>query len=80
MDVRMAFITQRNQILFHIATQMAAEFEVVHLQMLHATASLARRAIAIQHLPMQFAVAVRINPESRAFAADLLHEPLRLSS
>ena len=51
----------------------------MHLQVLHATANLAPPAVALQHLSMQFAVAIRIQSESRAFAADL-HEAFRLTS
>src|SRR5271165_4178050 len=58
---------------------LTSEFEVVHLQALHATAPLASPAVALQHLPMQFTVAVRIQSESGAFAADL-HEAFRLTS
>ena len=75
-----AFGAQRDQVLFLVATRLAAEFEVVYLQVLHAPADLASPAVALQHLPMQFAVAVRIESESRAFAADLLHEAFRLTS
>jgi hypothetical protein len=53
---------------------------VVYLEVLHATANLASPTVAIQHLSMQFAVAVRIKPESRAFEADLFHEASRLTS
>jgi len=47
-----AIRAQGDQILFHIATRMASEFEVVYLQALHATANLASPAVALQHLPM----------------------------
>ena len=65
----MAFRAQRDQVLFLVATRLAAEFEVVHLQVLHATADLASPAVALQHLPMQFAVAVRIESQSRALGS-----------
>jgi len=35
MHASMAFSAQGDQILFYIATRMTAEFEVMHLQMLH---------------------------------------------
>ena len=69
-----AFSAQCDQVLFLVATRLAAEFKVVHLQMLHAAASLASPAVAFQHLPMQFAVARRIESQSRVFGWDLLHE------
>ena len=58
-----AFSAQCDQVLFHVATRVAAEFEVVYLQVLHAAASLASPVIALQHLPMKFAIAVRIESE-----------------
>ena len=76
----MAFGAHRDQILFLVATRPAPQFEVMHLQALHATADLAAPAVALQHLTMQFEVAVRIESKSRAFTADLLHEAFRLTS
>ena len=67
-----AFGAQRDQVLFLVATRMASELEVVHLQVLHAAAHLASPAVALQHLAMQFAVARRIKSQSWVFAADLL--------
>jgi len=61
---------KRDQVLFHVATRMAPEPEVVHLQLLRATAYLAPPAVALEHPPMQFAVAHRIESESLAVAAD----------
>ena len=69
-----AFGAQRNQVLFLVAARLAAEFEVMHLQVLHAAAGLAAPAVALQHLPMQLVVAVRIESQSRVFGWDLLHE------
>jgi hypothetical protein len=46
----------------------------MHLQILHATAILATPAVAFQHLPMQFVVAVRIESKSLAFGGDFIHE------
>ncbi len=79
-DLRMTSGAKRNQVLFVVATRLAAEFAVVYLEVLHAAANLASPAVALQHVPMQFAVVVRIESESRAFAADLLHEAFRLTS
>ncbi len=44
--VRVAFGAQPDQVLFHVATGLASEFEVVDLQVLHAAARLASPAIA----------------------------------
>jgi hypothetical protein len=52
---------------------------MVHLQMLHAAAQLAAPAVALQHLPMQLVVAVRIKSKSRGFAPNLLHEAFWLT-
>ena len=73
MHTRVAFRAECDQILFHIATGLAAEFKVVYLQV-HATAILASPAVALQHLAVQFTVAGRVQSESGAFAAHLLHE------
>jgi hypothetical protein len=75
-----AFSAQGDQVLFLVATGLAAEFEVVYLQVLHASANLAAPAVPLQHLPMQFAIAGRIESESRALAAERLHEAFRLTS
>ena len=80
MQMFVAFGAQRDQVLFDVATRMASELEVVHLQVLHATADLASPAIALQYLLMQFAVAGRVKSESRAFWSDRLHETLWLTS
>ena len=69
-----AFSAQRDQVVFLIAAGLAAEFEVVHLQVLHAPANLAPPAVSLQHLAMQVVVAVRVESQSRALGWDLLHE------
>ena len=69
-----AFSAQRDQVVFLIAAGLAAEFEVVHLQVLHATADLAAPAVALQYLSMQVMIARRIEPESRVLGWDPLHE------
>ena len=80
MDLFVTLGAQGDQILFHIATRMAAESEVVHLEMLHAAARLASPAVTLQDLRLQFAIARRIQYESRAFGPDLVHEAFRLTS
>src|ERR1022692_2914756 len=69
-----AFSAQRDQVVFLIAAGLAAEFEVVHLQVLHATADLAAPSVALQYLPMQVSIARRIESEPWGFGWDLLHE------
>lgn len=61
---RVAFSAQRNQVVFLITTRVAAKFEVMYLQILHAAAKLASPAVAFQHLPMQLAIAVGIESHS----------------
>jgi hypothetical protein len=80
MHSRVAFGAQGDQVLFLVATRSTSEFEMVYLEVAHATANLASPAVALQHLPMQFTVAVHIQSESRALVADFLHEALRLTS
>ena len=53
---------------------------MVYLEALHAPAILASPTIALQHLAVQFAVAARIESESRALPVDLLHEAFALTS
>ena len=59
---------------------MAAEFEMMHLQIPHAAASLAAPSVAFQHLPMQVSITRRVESKSRTFSADLLHEAFWLTS
>ena len=70
----MAFRAQRDQVLLLVATCLAAEFEMVYLQVLHATAELASPAVALQHLALQFAIARRIESQSRVLGRDFVHE------
>ena len=70
----MAFRAQRDQVLLLVATCLAAEFEMVHLQILHATADLTSPAVPLQHLPMQFVVVRRIESEPRIFDTDIVHD------
>ena len=74
MHLFVAFGAECDQVLFHIATRLAAELEVVDLQILHATADLASPAVALQHLLMQVAIACGVEFESRVLGRDLLHE------
>ena len=74
MDARVAFFAERDQVLFDIASRMAAEFEVMHLQILHAPADLAAPTVALQYLLMQVMIARRIESQSRVLGWDLLHE------
>ena len=80
MRSRMAFSAERDQVLFLVATRLASQFEVMHLQALHATADLAAPAVALQYLAVQFAIARRGESKSRAFAPDLLHEAFWVTS
>jgi hypothetical protein len=59
---------------------VAAKFEVVYLEISHATAHLAAPSVAFRHLPMQFAIAVGIKSDSSVFEADVCHKACRLTS
>jgi hypothetical protein len=52
MHARVAFGAHRDQVLFLVATRVAAELEVVDLKVLHAPAELAAPAVTLQHLAM----------------------------
>jgi hypothetical protein len=71
MHLFVAFSAECDQVLFLVATRLAAELEVVHLQILHATANLAAPTVALQDLSMQFAIARLIESRPRAFGGDL---------
>ena len=72
---------QLDQVLFLVATCLAAEFEVMYLQVLHAPAELAPPAVSLQYLAVQLSIALRIKPDSWALAADRsLHDACRLTS
>ena len=79
MHPRVTFGAQCDQVPFLVATRMAAEFVMMHLQVLHAPADLASPAVALQHLAVQFAIACRIESQSRVFGWDVLHEAFRLT-
>lgn len=80
MDARVALSTECNQVLFLVATRLAAEFEMVYLQALHTAAELTAPSVAFQHLPLQFAIALGIESDSSAFEADVCHEACRPTS
>jgi len=79
MDLFVAVSTQCNQILFLIAARVATELDMVDLEVLHTAAELASPAVALQHMPIQFAIVRRIKPESWALEADGVHEAFCLS-
>ena len=56
MHVRVAISAQRDQVLFHVATRVASEVLVMHLEMYHGAAHLAAPVVAFKHLAMQFTV------------------------
>jgi hypothetical protein len=80
MHLFVAVSAKRDQVLLLVIACLAPKFEVMHLQALHATATLAPPAVALQHLPPQLAVVCRIKSQSRSFPASFLHETLRLTS
>ncbi len=80
MHTRVTVSAQGDQILFYIGSRMTSELDVMYVQLFHAAADLASPPVTFQHLPMQFTVAGRIQSDSRAFSADLLHEAVRLTS
>ena len=64
---------QCNQIAFFVTARLTPQFEMVHLQVLHATAILAAPSVALQYQSMQFAVALRVKSVTMGFGPDLLH-------
>ena len=74
MRLFVTFGAQSDQILFLITTRSTSEFEMVHLEVLHATAHLASPTVALQHLAMQFAIPSCIQSEPWALASNCFHE------
>jgi hypothetical protein len=60
MHLCVTFGAKRDQVPFDVAAGVAAEFEVVYLEVLHAPAKLAAPAVTLQHLPVELAVAVLV--------------------
>jgi hypothetical protein len=75
-----AFRAQGDQVLFFVSARLAPWFQMVYLQMLHATADLASPAVTFQYPTMQLAVCIRVEPESRVLGWNLLHEAFRATS
>ena len=61
-----AFGAQRDQVRLLVVARLATALAVLHLQVPHRAAGLAAPAVALQHLAMEFAVAGRIQFDSRA--------------
>jgi hypothetical protein len=66
MRVHVTFSAQSDEVLFHVATGTAPEFEVVYLQVLNAAANLASPVVALQNLLVQSAITLGIESESWA--------------
>ncbi len=61
--------TERNQIMHHIATELAPPFYVMDLQAFHGTALLAPPTISFEHACPDDCVFFQIQFESRSFLA-----------
>lgn len=80
MECRVAFGTECNQVLLVISAGLAPEFQMMDLQVLHAAAGLAAPAIAIEDLPLQFAITISLESEWGDLEKTLPHEASRLIS
>ncbi len=60
---------KRNQVVHHIATELAPAFYVMDFQAFHGTALLARPTISFEHACPHDCVLFRIQFESRSFLA-----------
>ena len=60
---------KRNQVVHHIATELAPRFHVMNLQAFHGAALLAPPAISFEHACPDDCVFFRIKFESRSFPA-----------
>ncbi|MFZ3329590.1 MAG: hypothetical protein WA197_03085 [Candidatus Acidiferrales bacterium] len=63
----MADITQGDEILFHISPKMASRLNVMDLEILGSSASLASPAIALQNLLAQLPIGIPVQSKSRLF-------------
>ena len=59
---------------------MASELKMVHLKLLHSATRLAATVVALEDLPVQFAVSFAIEPQSRIFRGQIIHSGLPLIS
>ena len=56
----MTYFAKRNEIFFHIASQLAARLNVMYLQIFGTSASLASPAIALEHLLAKDSIGVAV--------------------
>jgi hypothetical protein len=75
----MAVGTQCNQVAFDIAAGLASELEMMHLEVLHATAGLAAPAVALKNLAVQGTIPPRVETDALNFADGLSHAVLELA-
>ena len=78
-----SFVTggaQRDEILFHVLSELTPWADVVNLELIHATTALAAPAIALQHLAAQSSIGVRVEPKPRASWGKSGHEAFRTCS
>ena len=80
MHLCVTFSAQSDEVLLGIAPTMAAEFHVVNLQALHPAAHLASPSVALENLPMQFAISLEVKSDPRLLEVGLVHEALPVIS
>ena len=64
MDCSMASTAKRNEIFFHIASQMASPLQMMYLKIVGTSASLASPPIALKHLLTKLLVRNRVQATS----------------
>ena len=65
MDVTVAISAERDQIFVLVVTQPASEANVVDLKTIGTATILASPAVAPQHLGVEFAIGIRVQPKPR---------------
>ena len=60
MDFSMTYVTKRNEIFFHIVSQVASRLNVMDLEIFGTSASLASPPIALKHLLTKLLVRNRV--------------------
>jgi hypothetical protein len=73
-QTEMATRTQRNQVLFRIASTVASELFVMNLKVGHRAASLTPPAVPAQYLLAKFFVSLAFESQGRTFWQDGVHE------
>lgn len=74
MDLGVASIAQRDQVLLRILAGVAPKSSMVHLKVAHRATRLTSPAVATEHLVAESVVLVRLEPQGRTFRLNPTHD------